>query len=295
MSNENQLTPLSWVIYATCAVIWGFSFQMMKWGLESFTSYQLACVRLLSAGVVFLPFLGRELRHISKQDFYWIALSTTMSSFLPAFLFCMAETQVDGTTAGILNSTTPIWAFLIGITLFRHPITFRQLVGVGLGFLSVVMIMLSEHELKHAPLGYSMLIILATLGYAGNVWIVSKKLARVKAFTLSTVGLCFNLVPSLIILLTTDLMAAYRHDSFMDSLSAGLFLGIFGTATIGYIFFLLIKRTSAVFASTVTYAIPVVGILVGTIVGEHITIWQLAGIGGILLGIYLSKPIHRHK
>src|ERR1700694_4873960 len=91
----------------------------MKARMTRLTPYQVASIRILSAGVVLLPFARRALVEIPKNKMIIVILSGLLGSFFPAYLFCIAETRIDSSLAGILNAFTPFFVILVGMVFFQ--------------------------------------------------------------------------------------------------------------------------------------------------------------------------------
>lgn len=102
------------------AFIWGSSFILMKIGLKSFSSDQAAGIRMLLASVVLLPYSFKNLKSLQKKDIKSLLIAGFIGSFIPAFLFTKAQTQINSSLAGMLNSLTPVFTLIVGL-LFIKP------------------------------------------------------------------------------------------------------------------------------------------------------------------------------
>jgi len=80
--------------------------------MKALSSFQVASIRIVSAGLVLLPIAIMSIRLIPRKLMVYVFLSGTLGSLLPAYLFCYAEQQVDSGLAGVLNSLTPIFVIL---------------------------------------------------------------------------------------------------------------------------------------------------------------------------------------
>ena len=106
MQSSDRL--LNWIIFILLAFIWGSSFILMKEGMKQLTAYQVAAIRMATAGIVMLPWAVRLMKELPRDKIGYVILSGLLGSFFPAFLFCIAETRIDSSLAGILNALTPI-------------------------------------------------------------------------------------------------------------------------------------------------------------------------------------------
>lgn len=280
---------LSWVLYVVLCLIWGSSFLLMLIGLEKLNAWQVAAIRLLSAGVILLPFVWKVMQRIPKEKISFIILSGFLGSFFPAFLFCLAETKLDSSFAGTLNSLTPIFVLIVGASFFQLKVNQRQVLGILISFTGSILLFLSKSG-KTGDLMYIGFIVLATFLYGLNVNMVSRKLKEVASFDIAVLAFSFLTIPSLIILLVFQTHQLNLSDSqTLWSVLASAGLGIAGTTVASILFYILLKRAGGVFASTVTYGIPFVAIGWGLVYNEKITVAVVLSLLLILLGILITN------
>ena len=282
---------LNWLIFIVLSVIWGSSFIMMKGGLLHLTAYQVAALRIVFSGIVLLPFTLMHFRQVPVNKLLVIFMSGFLGSLLPAFLFCIAEEEIDSALAGTLNSLTPIFVIITGALLFKSRTSTNKIWGILIAITGSALLLLSKgHLQQNLNLSYVSFIVLATVLYGINVNMVHKKLHDIGSLQIAAVALSLNAIPALIVLIFTG----YFNQNFKDSgflvstVYSGL-LGIFGTAIASIIFYMLVKRAGAVFASMVTYGIPVVAIGWGIWYGEEVGWKQIACLLIILLGVYVAN------
>jgi drug/metabolite transporter (DMT)-like permease len=82
---------------------------------------------------------------------------------------------------------------------------------------------------------------------------------------------------------------------FLIATGVSTILGVFGTAIASVLFYVLVKRSGGLFASTVTYGIPFVAVFWGLLSGEKIALPQVGCLGVILVGVYLANDSRRKK
>ncbi|MBK6828390.1 MAG: DMT family transporter [Chitinophagaceae bacterium] len=238
----------------------GSSFLLMLIGLEKLNAWQVAAIRLFSAGVILLPFAWKVMQRIPKEKISYIILSGFLGSFFPAFLFCLAETKLDSSFAGTLNSLTPIFVLIVGASFFQLKVNSRQVLGILISFTGSILLFLSKSG-KTGDLMYIGFIVLATFLYGLNVNMVSRKLKEVASFDIAVLAFSFLTIPSLVILLAFQTHQLNLSDSStLWSVLASAGLGIAGTTVASILFYIFLKRAGGVFASTVTYGIPFVAI-----------------------------------
>src|ERR1041385_6353914 len=118
------------IIFIALCIIWGSSFILMKEGIAHLSAYQVATIRILSAGVVLLPVAIQQWKNIPGSKLGYVFLSGFLGSFFPAYLFCLAEIKIDSSLAGFLNSLTPIFTIFTGLLFFNQVFQLHKLIGV---------------------------------------------------------------------------------------------------------------------------------------------------------------------
>jgi len=279
---------INWGIFIALSIIWGSSFILMKEGMHALSAYQVASIRILSAGLVLTPFALKALKQVPRNKWLLVILSGLLGNFFPAYLFCIAETEIDSSLAGILNALTPMFTILVGISFFQLKANSTKILGVIIGFVGLCLLMLSGKEVSFNNLSYAGLVLLATLFYGINVNMVGRYMKEVGSLNIASLAFVFLIIPSSIILYITGyLNMALLDSSVLKATSASFVLGILGTAFASIIFYMLVKRAGTLFASMVTYGIPFIAVFWGLLDGEQITLLQVGCLGVILCGVYL--------
>ncbi len=277
------------LILVVLMLIWGSSFILMKRSLLYFSSTELGALRIIFAGLALLPFFFKRRVGLSRRDWFWLALSGLIGQVIPAFLFAKAQTVIDSSLAGILNSTTPIFALIVGIFIFKMKAHWVNFVGIIMGFVGAVLIIWGKSKGSiEFNLQYSGLVLLATIMYAFNVNIVKHILRNIEARSIAILSVVFWL-PFLLALLffTTPILHTLQDPKAVMGLIYPMTLGMVGTALALVFFNILIKRSGVLFATSVTYLIPVVASIIGFFDGEMFKASHLLWIAIILLGVYL--------
>ena len=140
---------MKWILYIILCLIWGSSFILMKEGLVSLTAYEVAAIRMLSAGLVSIPFAYRSFREITKTQRRYSILTGILGSYLPAIFFCIAQTKIDSALAGMLNALTPLFVLLIGAAFFKLPLIKGKLIGILIGFSGMIMLFMKQKGAFH--------------------------------------------------------------------------------------------------------------------------------------------------
>ena len=284
---------MSWFIFALLAIIWGSSFILMKEGLKAFTPYQVASLRMLSAGIILLPFAYKAIKRIPKEKIGLVVFSGLLGNFIPAYLFCIAETRIDSSLAGILKSLTPMFTILVGVLFFKAQINLVKILGMFIGFVGLSFLLAAGKNMSFQNLSYASLVLLATLFYGINVNIVGRYMQQLGSINVASIAFAFLIIPSAVVLYFTG----YFNNDFtspmvLKSLLASSVLGVIGTSIATILFYYLVKQSGMLFGSMVTYGIPVVAVAWGILDGENLSLLQIAFLGLILLGVWIVNRGH---
>jgi drug/metabolite transporter (DMT)-like permease len=281
---------ISWALFTFLTLIWGSSFILMKIGYEALSPTQIAGVRIFSGGLVFIPFAIFHLTKVPARKLPLLIVAGLTGNLIPAFLFTAAITKLDSSLEGILNSLTPIWVVTIGILVYRDRIQTRKIIGVLIGFVGLILLTLSQKEVSLDNLGYSSLVILATLCYGFNVQMVSHYLKGIPSFHIATISLALMTIPAGLVLWWNGFWELDFSDPTVQwSTIAALLLGLAGSALGNVLFYALVNKAGPLFTSLVTYAIPFVAVLWGMLDGELVTWKEFACLAIILSGVYLAN------
>ena len=287
MNNNN----LKWFYLLILSIIWGSSFILIKKGLVGLTDYQLGSLRIVLTSIFLFSVGFKSIRQIRKKHWIWIVISGFVSSFFPPFLFAMAQNHIDSAVASILNSITPLATVLIGIIMFRILCTKGQILGVLVGFGGTLMLILvGAHFNSDQDYWYSTLIIIAAIGYALNVNIIKKHLNDISALAVTTGNFIFIFLPALGILYFSGFFETiFQNKEMQLSFIYVAILSLFGTAIAKVIFNKLVQIATPVFASSVTYTMPIVAVVWGVIDGEKFGLMQVIAAAIVLIGVYMTN------
>jgi len=280
---------LKWVLLSILSLIWGSSFILIKKGLIGLTPIQLGSLRIIFAGL-FLILVGfKSLSKISFQQWKFIALTALFGTFIPAYLFAIAQTEIDSSVSSILNSLTPLNTLVIGSLAFGLQFRRNQIIGVIIGLIGSALLILNG-AINHPEQNYyyALLVIIASVCYATNVNLVKKHLSGMAPLSITTGNFLVMLLPATLILYFTDFLDVVSMPQVQHSMLFIVILGVIGTGIANIIFFKLIQLSSPVFATSVTYLIPIVAFFWGLLDNEMLTPIQFFGAFIILIGVYLS-------
>jgi drug/metabolite transporter (DMT)-like permease len=290
MKQKIGQSGMNWLLFVVLSVIWGSSFILMKEGMKTLSAYQVASLRILSAGLILVPTAIRDFRKLAPADIPYTILSGLLGSFFPAYLFCIAETKIDSSVAGILNALTPLFTIIIGVGFFGLRPSLWKWLGIIIGLAGLILLIVSgSRDISFANISYAGFILLATVCYGLNVNMVSQRLSHIPSITLASIAFSTLTIPALAVLAYTGYFSMGTSGEFLYSTGASAILGIFGTAIASILFYMLMKRAGALFASMVTYGIPFVALAWGLLAGEQISPAQILCLGLILAGVYVAR------
>jgi len=299
LQQENKPVFKDWIVLILLMLIWGSSFILIKRGLVAFDSIQVGALRVSISFLALLPFAIKRLSKIRLRNFHLFLIAGLFGNALPAFFFARAQTELDSLMAGILNSLTPLFTLLLGVWLFGRKTHFLNVAGVILGFVGAAGLLYAAGEgsiqLNIIP---ALFVIMATICYAVNMNFIKNYLVGYDSVTIASLAFVFIGVPAIIYLsFYTDFYYRMAHvEGSWDSLGYIALLSVFGTALAIIAYFWLIKRTSALFASSVTYLMPLVSVAWGIFDGEPFKLSFFLWVIIILGGVYVAnRPPRRFR
>ncbi|MEO7264650.1 MAG: DMT family transporter [Ferruginibacter sp.] len=287
---------ISWFIFIALCFIWGSSFILMKEGMQSLSAYQVASIRIISSGLFLLPVAIKNIRNLPGIKIATLFLSGVLGSLLPAYLFCIAEQEIDSALAGTLNSLTPIFVILIGVMFFQQKVALQKIMGIALAFTgSMLLFFLQPNESYNGNILYVMYVVAATIMYGINVNLVHRYLNHLPSVTIAAIAFSLNAIPAIFILFFTGFFSLnFADKGILISTGFSIVLGVFGTAVASILFYVLIKRAGIIFSSMVTYGIPAVAIMWGLFYGEKVGIVQVLCLCIILAGVFVANYERRN-
>lgn len=285
MENKN----LRFVYLVILALVWGSSFILIKRGLTGLTPFQLGSLRMIFAAVFLLIIGFNSIKKIQLRHWKYLALTACFGTFLPVYLFSIAQTEISSSVSAILNSLTPLHTLLLGILIYKIDFQRRQIYGVIIGLIgSVLLVLNGAANHPEQNYNYAILLVIASIMYAMNVNFIKMYLSDLNPLSITTGNFIVMIIPASIVLYFSGFFEAVQLQETQDVIWYIVVLGVVGTALANILFYQLIKISSPVFASSVTYLIPVIAFLWGMVDNESLTLIQLLGACIIMVGVYLS-------
>ena len=291
MAVSNSPSLFSWSILLLLSLVWGSSYILIKKSLVAFTPIQVGCLRLSISALAFLPVFLWHIKQIDWSKLKYLLIVGLCGSGLPAVLFPLAQTEISSSVAGTLSSLTPLFTLIIGALFFKAAAAWSKLTGILVGLMgAVLLIAFGQNAGLKGNLWYGIFILIGCVCYAVSTNIVKEHLQEMSSYKISAVAFFIVGIPCLIYLLTTNIIDVIQTDEHgWTSLGTVTVLALGGTLLATVLFFKLVQLTNPLFASLVSYLIPMIAMLLGSFDVESITMLHFFGMGLILLGVYLTK------
>ena len=284
-----NLAIRKWGTLIILSIIWGSSYILIKKGLTGLTPIQLGSLRVIVTTILIAPIGYQKIKKIPKEKLKWVAFSAFVGSFLPAYLFAFAETEISSSVTAVMVSLTPLFTLLISVILFGEELLRKQVLGVIVGFLGIIVLINNELLESSFSLLYVMFVIIAAFCYAVNANVLKYKLPNIPALGIVFMSFLFMFIPAFIILCFSDFPFAdfASNPLIIESIIYIIILALFGTAIAKVLYIKLLAISTPVFSVSTTYLMPIIAIFWGLLDGESFQPIQFIGTLIILMGVYL--------
>ena len=271
--------------------MWGSNFLWIKLALRGMSPALIVVARLALGAAVLIPIARGRGQRLPRGSRLWthILVAAAIANVIPYLFFAIAEQHVDSSLAGMLNATTPLWAFTFALaTRTETASSSRQVIGLMVGLAGVILVLSPWRSHASASTEGIVLCLLAAASYGLSYVYMAKFLAN---RDLPPLVLSASQLTAATVLAAMALPWA-RFGQFhvrTDALVSIVILGTVGTGLSYVLNYRLIADEGATTASLVTYLLPAVAILLGgAALNESIGPSQLFGIGLVLAGIALT-------
>jgi drug/metabolite transporter (DMT)-like permease len=277
---------------ALLALIWGSAFLWIKLADRGFSPVEVTLARLaLGAAVLFAVMLARRDK-VPRSLPLWgsIAAAALFANAVPYLLFAVAEQTVNSSTAGIINATTPLWTVTLALAVRQQKsLTRRQASGLIVGFAGAVLIFSPWRTASGLFSAGGLECLAAAVSYAISYVYMDRFLAR-RGIGPVVLSACQLAAAAVMLAIALGVSGVQTPHVTAQSIAAIAVLGIIGTGFAYVLNYQIIASDGATVASTVTYLLPVVAIMLGVVVlDETITAIVLAGIALVLAGVALTR------
>lgn len=284
-SVTEAFTSGDWAIFVSIAGIWGASFLFIAVGLESLEPGVVTLLRV-GLGAATLRLLPGDRVRIDRADRPRLLAVSILWVGIPFTLFPLAEQHINSAVTGLLNGATPTFTALFAALFFGRRTTGPQLLGVGVGFLGIVLISapsLGEGSTQATGVG---LVLLATVCYG----IATNLIGPLQLRYGSRAVMGRMLALATIWTLPFGLASVSRSNVALGPIAAVSVLGIVGTGVAFLLMGSLVGRVGATRATFITYLIPVVALALGVVFqDDHVELLAVAGVVLVVAGAVLAS------
>lgn len=284
-TNTEQFSAMDWLLFLSISLIWGSSFLFIAIGLDAFHPGVVTWLRVASGAAVLLFIPGA--RHpIDREDTPRVIVLSLIWVAVPFTLFPIAQQWITSAVTGMLNGAMPIFAAMISAVLLHKLPRGAQLLGLVVGFVGVVAISApSLGEADSQTIGV-LLVLLATALYGLSVNIASPVQQKYGSLPLMSRVLVWATLWSTPYGLIGLTQSSFAWDSFVAVAAAG----VLGTGAAFAIMASLVGRVGPTRASFITYAIPVVAVVLGVVFrDETVAVLSIVGVGLVIVGALLAS------
>jgi drug/metabolite transporter (DMT)-like permease len=274
-------------LLALLATLWGASYTFIKLGVATIPPVTLIAARTLIAGLLLLAVLRWRGVRLPMAAATWrrFLFQACLNSVIPFTLIAWAERSLDAGLATILNSTVPVFAFLLTFAITRHePVTVRKLFGVLAGLAGICLIVgvqalggLGEQLIAQIA------IIVATICYAGAA-IFSRGFENLDPMAPAAGSLLCG--AAILVPLSLAVDRPWTLAPSASSILALLGLAVFSTALAFVIYFRLIQTLGSVGTTSQAYLRVPIGVALGVLfLGESLSPTAWIGLGCVVIGV----------
>jgi drug/metabolite transporter (DMT)-like permease len=269
------------------ATVWGASYTFIKIGVATIPPVTLIAARTLIAGCILLAIIRWRGLSLPRDPAVWrrFLIQACLNSVIPFTLIAWAEQTVDAGLATILNSTSPIFAFLLTVVMTRHePVSARKLFGVAAGVCGICLIIgVQALDGLGRELWAQFAIVAATVCYA-----VAAIFGRSFKGLDPIMPAAGSLLCGAAILVPISLFAdrPWTLAPSPQSVAALLGLSVISTALAFVIYFRLVHTLGSVGTTAQAYLRVPIGVAIGVVfLGETLTSTAWAGLVCVIIGV----------
>ncbi len=285
----------NWLILFVLTFIWGSSFILMKKGVRVFSGDEVGALRVFIAFLALSPLM---FKHVNKDLLkHWKAFlgMGMFGSLIPGFLFAFAQKGISSSLTSMINALTPLFTLLITLIFFKEKIRMTNAVGLLIGLAGTIgLLVVNNGNNANKDLSFVLFAILATICNGITANIIKNYLGAVNSIACTVWGMLFvGPISGIYLFLNTDFVHKLNTAPLAwESFGYVCLLGVLGTSLSIILFNILIKNTSSIFGTSVTYLIPLVAIMWGVLDGESVLPMHIVCAFIILMGVYLvnKKP-----
>jgi drug/metabolite transporter (DMT)-like permease len=285
--------------YLALAAIWGSSFLFIKVGISELHPLYVTLGRVASGALTLVVILAFLRHRLPRDPRVWghLAVVAAIGVAVPFTLFGFGEQRISSVLAGIWNATTPLVALPMAVLAFRtEKMTARRAVGLGLGFVGVLVILGVWQDVGGTGLTGQLMCFGAALCYGFAIPYQRRFLARRPESGLALSAGQLMLATAMLAVVAPLVAGPPKAPAALsaDVIASVLALGALGTGIAFVLNFRVIRLAGATTSASVTYLIPIFATLIGVaVLGEDLAWYQPAGAAIVLLGVAVSQGVGR--
>ena len=265
--------------------VWGGSFLFMRVAATDFGPFALVEVRLALGALILMPFLWQARARFTPAVWLRVAGIATINSVLPFVLFAWGAERAPAGIGAITNAMTVMFAALVAFLFYGERIGPWRWIGLIAGFIGVTI--LASGHIAGASVGAAALAgTAAALCYGLGINFVRHYLSGFPAAAIAAA----NLGAGALLLLPFALYTWPQHPIPPASWLSAVLLGVLCTGIAFVFYYRLIARIGAPRTATVTYLIPLFGVIwAWLLLGERVTLSMVLAGALILAGVGMSQ------
>ena len=282
-------TPFEWLVFLTLAFCWGSSYLFIKFAVDDFGTFTLVALRLaVGASLLWaVVLLSRVELPRDRKVYGHLAVMGAINIAIPFALITWAERSADSSLAAILTSPVPLFAAVLApFFLPDEPIRLNGLVGLGLGFIGVVILVSPGLTGAGGDLTAMLALLAAAASYACGAIYARRNVRGLRPMVPAVFQVTFAGLYTLVLAFLIEQPLASTPDA--QAIFSILWLGLLGSGLAYLCFFRLLGPWGATRLTMVAYVIPVVGIALGFLfldetIDGRIIVGTLAVLAGIAI------------
>lgn len=284
---------MRWVYFIVLVLIWGSVFLLIKKALIGFSSIEVSVLRIMLPSVLLIFVTIKSFCKITKNDLKWIILSALLGTMSTIYALPFIQTKLNSSVVGVLVSMFPVVTAIFGKLLFNYQITIRRGIGIVLGLIAISQMIILPYILDdnmkltdQLSILHVGLLIVTVIMFSINLFIIKKKLTHISSINLVAMTYTVAAIMSIPILLSQEEITSLNFLT-NESFPYVLALAVFGSILGKWLYNNVIRLFSHVEASSTSYLIPFVAVVLGWLDGESISLFQLSCFICIIFSIYL--------
>jgi drug/metabolite transporter (DMT)-like permease len=283
-------TPWTWALFLALGLFWGSSYLWIKIGIETLPPWTLIAGRLLLGGAFLAVVVAVARQPLPREPRMYghLLVMSIVNIVMPFFLITVGEQSIDSALAAILNATVPLTVIVLApLFLPDERITVPRIAGLAIGFAGVIVLVAPDLvNLSDSDLTGELMMLGSSVCYGiGNVY-AKRYVHGLRPMIPALFQVTFAAAIAVPLALVLEQPFATVQPA-PEAIVAVVWLGLFGSGLAYLCYFTVLQRWGATRTSMVAYLLPVVGIALGVLLGEEVTVERLAGTALIITGIAL--------